>query len=306
MSTINARNAQDAANPVHLSFSEKRQPLLQGDAHHYLMARGDQLAFSAEVVRFGFSPSVLCARHRARTRQALADFAGAAVHRHRQKYSSPGQHDVPRRPGTRMGRRVPARSHCREIRATVGRSSRNDLVVRAAGPAGQSPLMLAALTIGVQRANSSLICVAKRSGVPPAASMPKAANRSRVSGKLKNAHRLAVQLADNRRGRPCWRQQPEPRVEFQSRITLFGDGGNVRECRDPGLAGYRKGRELSAFQVGFFPLQIVEGDRHFAGEQILERAARCRKGCAGARRLRVAKAFAQPGLPASRHPSLST
>ena len=57
MSTIDARNAQDAANPVHLSFSEKRQPLLQGDAHHYLMARGDQLAFSAEVVRFGFSPS---------------------------------------------------------------------------------------------------------------------------------------------------------------------------------------------------------------------------------------------------------
>ena len=52
-----ARNTEDAGNPVHLSFSEQRRPLLQGNAHHYLMARGDQLAFTAEVVRFGFSPT---------------------------------------------------------------------------------------------------------------------------------------------------------------------------------------------------------------------------------------------------------
>ncbi len=44
-------------NPVHLGFNEQRQPLLRGDAYHYLLARGDQLAFAAEVVSFGFSPS---------------------------------------------------------------------------------------------------------------------------------------------------------------------------------------------------------------------------------------------------------
>ncbi len=52
-----ARNAGDAADPVHLSFIEQRRPLLQGNAHRYLMARGDELAFTAEVVRFGFSPT---------------------------------------------------------------------------------------------------------------------------------------------------------------------------------------------------------------------------------------------------------
>ena len=40
----------------HLSFSGTRQPLLTGDSHQYLLARGDQLAFAAEVVRFGFAP----------------------------------------------------------------------------------------------------------------------------------------------------------------------------------------------------------------------------------------------------------
>ena len=49
-------NTASQPAPVHLSFSETRQPLLTGDAHHYLLARGDQLAFAAEVVRFGFAP----------------------------------------------------------------------------------------------------------------------------------------------------------------------------------------------------------------------------------------------------------
>ena len=40
-----------------LGFNEQRRPLLRGDAYHYLIVRGDQLAFAAEVVRFGFSPS---------------------------------------------------------------------------------------------------------------------------------------------------------------------------------------------------------------------------------------------------------
>src|SRR4030081_3714081 len=45
-----------AEEPVHLSFSETRQPLLRGNWQHHLVARGDQLAFAAEVVRFGFAP----------------------------------------------------------------------------------------------------------------------------------------------------------------------------------------------------------------------------------------------------------
>jgi hypothetical protein len=44
------------SDPVHLGFTEQRQPLLRGDFHHHLVARGDQLAFAAEVVRFGFAP----------------------------------------------------------------------------------------------------------------------------------------------------------------------------------------------------------------------------------------------------------
>ena len=43
-------------DPVHLGFGEQRRPVLRG-AYHYLIARGDQLAFAAEVVRFGFSPA---------------------------------------------------------------------------------------------------------------------------------------------------------------------------------------------------------------------------------------------------------
>jgi hypothetical protein len=50
------QQATPASDPVHLGFSEQRQPLLRGDFHHHLVARGDQLAFAAEVVRFGFAP----------------------------------------------------------------------------------------------------------------------------------------------------------------------------------------------------------------------------------------------------------
>ena len=51
------RKIRQTTDPVHLGFNEQRQPLLRGDAYHYLLARGDHLAFAAEVVRFGFSPS---------------------------------------------------------------------------------------------------------------------------------------------------------------------------------------------------------------------------------------------------------
>ncbi len=50
------RQAIPITEPVHLGFSEQRQPVLRGDAQHHIVARGDQLAFAAEVVRFGFAP----------------------------------------------------------------------------------------------------------------------------------------------------------------------------------------------------------------------------------------------------------
>jgi hypothetical protein len=54
---LEERKIRQPADQVHLGFNEQRQPLLHGDGHHYLIARGDQLAFAAEVVQFGFSPS---------------------------------------------------------------------------------------------------------------------------------------------------------------------------------------------------------------------------------------------------------
>jgi hypothetical protein len=47
----------EVRNPVHLGFNEQQQPLIRGDANHYLIGHGDQLAFVAEVVQFGLSPS---------------------------------------------------------------------------------------------------------------------------------------------------------------------------------------------------------------------------------------------------------
>lgn len=41
---------------AHLSFTEQRQPTVRGGGKRYVLARGDQLAFSAEVARFGFAP----------------------------------------------------------------------------------------------------------------------------------------------------------------------------------------------------------------------------------------------------------
>jgi hypothetical protein len=54
---LEERKARQAPDPVHLGFGEQRRPLLRGDAYHYLIPRGDQLAFAAEVVHFGFPPS---------------------------------------------------------------------------------------------------------------------------------------------------------------------------------------------------------------------------------------------------------
>jgi hypothetical protein len=54
---LDERKIRQTMDPVHLGFNEQRQPIIRGDSYHYLIARGDQLAFAAEVVRFGFSPS---------------------------------------------------------------------------------------------------------------------------------------------------------------------------------------------------------------------------------------------------------
>lgn len=52
----NEKQTEPAIEPVHLSFGELRQPAVRGDRRQYMLARGDQLAFAAEVVRFGFAP----------------------------------------------------------------------------------------------------------------------------------------------------------------------------------------------------------------------------------------------------------
>ena len=54
--TMEQRHIAPGTDPVHLSFSEQRQPLIRGNCRRYVLARGDQLAFAAEVVRFGFAP----------------------------------------------------------------------------------------------------------------------------------------------------------------------------------------------------------------------------------------------------------
>jgi hypothetical protein len=54
--TNESQQVPQVDEPVHLSFTEQRQPLLHGNWRHNLVARGDQLAFAAEVVRFGFAP----------------------------------------------------------------------------------------------------------------------------------------------------------------------------------------------------------------------------------------------------------
>lgn len=53
---VEPRPIPPTADSVHLGFNEQRQPAVRGGARHYLLARGDQLAFAAEVVRFGFAP----------------------------------------------------------------------------------------------------------------------------------------------------------------------------------------------------------------------------------------------------------
>ena len=54
---LEARKAMQTAGPIHGGFNEPGQPLLRGDPRDYMIARADQIAFTAEVVRFGFYPA---------------------------------------------------------------------------------------------------------------------------------------------------------------------------------------------------------------------------------------------------------
>ncbi len=50
---LEARKAMQTKGPVHGGG----QPLIRGDPRDYVIARADQIAFTAEVVRFGFCPA---------------------------------------------------------------------------------------------------------------------------------------------------------------------------------------------------------------------------------------------------------
>ena len=54
---LEARNTMQTTGPLHGGFNAPEQPLLRGDPRNYMIARADQIAFTAEVVRFGFCPA---------------------------------------------------------------------------------------------------------------------------------------------------------------------------------------------------------------------------------------------------------
>ena len=54
---LEAHKTTNSARPVPVGFNEQRQPILRGDVRNYLIAGADQVAFGAQVVRFGFSPA---------------------------------------------------------------------------------------------------------------------------------------------------------------------------------------------------------------------------------------------------------
>ena len=45
------REIAPVTEPVHLSFSEQRQPVLRGERRHYLLARGDPAGYDIDVAR---------------------------------------------------------------------------------------------------------------------------------------------------------------------------------------------------------------------------------------------------------------
>jgi hypothetical protein len=54
---LEARNTMQTAGRIHGGFDGSAHPLLRGDPRNYMIAMADQIAFTAEVVRFGFCPA---------------------------------------------------------------------------------------------------------------------------------------------------------------------------------------------------------------------------------------------------------
>ena len=54
---LEARRAMQTTAAVHGGLNEPGQPLFRGDPRDYVIARADNIAFMAEVVRLGFSPA---------------------------------------------------------------------------------------------------------------------------------------------------------------------------------------------------------------------------------------------------------
>ena len=54
---LGARNTIQTTGPVRGDFKDLRQPLLRGDPRDYVIAKADRIAFTAEVLRFGFCPA---------------------------------------------------------------------------------------------------------------------------------------------------------------------------------------------------------------------------------------------------------
>lgn len=54
---LEARYTKQTTRSVHGGFKDPKQPILRGDPRNYVIASADQIAFTAEVVRFGFYPA---------------------------------------------------------------------------------------------------------------------------------------------------------------------------------------------------------------------------------------------------------
>ena len=54
---LQPRNSMQTTEPFRGGFNAPGQPLLRGDPRNYVIAKADQIVFTAEVVRFGYNPA---------------------------------------------------------------------------------------------------------------------------------------------------------------------------------------------------------------------------------------------------------
>jgi hypothetical protein len=54
---LQARNSMQTTGLLQGGFNAPAQPLLRGDPRNYVIAKADQIVFTAEVVRFGYYPA---------------------------------------------------------------------------------------------------------------------------------------------------------------------------------------------------------------------------------------------------------